>query len=249
MMRTSNPALNAQTFVGAPPIPATMEAMTIQGTVNRTGILLGLAAVAASFTWNMFWRVGDPSLVMPWMLGGAIGGFVVALVTIFKKEWSGVTAPIYAILEGLFLGAISAVFEAQFQGIVIQAVGLTFGTLFALLMAYKSGLIKATENFKLGVVAATGGIALLYLVSIVMGLFGAGIPYIHESGAIGIGFSLFVVVVAALNLVLDFDFIESGADHGAPKYMEWYAAFGLMVTLIWLYIEFLRLLAKMRSRR
>jgi uncharacterized YccA/Bax inhibitor family protein len=249
MMRTSNPALNAQTFVGVPPIPVAAQAMTIQGTVNRTGILLVLAVVAASFTWNMFWRAGDPSVVMPWMIGGALGGFVVALVTVFKKEWAGITAPVYAILEGLFLGAISAVFEAQFQGIVIQAVGLTFGTLFALLMAYKSGLIKATENFKLGVFAATGGIALLYLASMVMGFFGARIPYIHESGAIGIAFSLFVVVVAALNLVLDFDFIETGADRGAPKYMEWYAAFGLMVTLIWLYIEFLRLLAKLRSRR
>ncbi|MCI0409591.1 MAG: Bax inhibitor-1/YccA family protein [Acidobacteria bacterium] len=248
-MRTSNPALTAQTFVGVPPLPATMEAMTIQGTVNRTGILLVLAIAGASITWNMFWRAGDPSLVMPWMIGGALGGFVVALVTVFKKEWAGVTAPIYAIVEGLFLGAISGVFEAQFKGIVIQAVGLTLGTLFALLMAYKSGLIKATENFKLGVVAATGGIALLYLASMVMGFFGARVPYIHESGAIGIAFSLFVVVVAALNLVLDFDFIENGTDRGAPKYMEWYAAFGLMVTLIWLYIEFLRLLAKARSRR
>jgi uncharacterized YccA/Bax inhibitor family protein len=138
--------------------------------------------------------------------------------------------------------------EAQFPGIVIQAVALTFGTLFCLLLAYKSGLIKATENFKLGVVAATGGIALIYLATMVLGLFGIGIPYIHDSGLIGIGFSLFVVVVAALNLVLDFDFIETGAERGAPKYMEWYASFGLIVTLVWLYIEILRLLAKLRGR-
>ena len=179
---------------------------------------------------------------------GAIGGFAVALVTVFKKTWSAITAPVYALLEGLFLGGISAVFEARFPGIVIQAVGLTFGTLLCLLFAYKSGLIKATENFKLGIVAATGGIGMIYLVSIFFGFFGIQIPFIHESGIIGIGFSLFVVVIAALNLVLDFDFIESGSEMGAPRYMEWYAAFGLMVTLIWLYIEILRLLSKLRSR-
>nr|CEH54746.1 conserved membrane hypothetical protein [Xanthomonas citri pv. citri]CEJ22392.1 conserved membrane hypothetical protein [Xanthomonas citri pv. citri]CEJ26982.1 conserved membrane hypothetical protein [Xanthomonas citri pv. citri] len=139
-------------------------------------------------------------------------------------------------------------YEARFNGIVFQAVLLTFGTLFALLFAYRSGMIKATENFKLGVVAATGGIALVYLATIVLGLFGVRIPFIHDSGLIGIGFSLFVVVVAALNLVLDFDFIESGVEHGAPKHMEWYGAFGLMVTLVWLYIEFLRLLSKLQSR-
>jgi uncharacterized YccA/Bax inhibitor family protein len=148
----------------------------------------------------------------------------------------------------LFLGGISAKLEAVFPGIVIQAVGLTFGTLFGLLMAYKSGLIKATENFKLGVVAATGGIMLLYFVSIVLSFFGIGIPFIHSSGTFGILFSLFVVVVAALNLVLDFDFIEQGAEQGAPKFMEWYAAFGLLVTLVWLYLEILRLLSKLRSR-
>ena len=136
----------------------------------------------------------------------------------------------------------------MYPDIVFQAVSLTFGTLFALLIAYKSGWIKATENFKLGVVAATGGICMVYLVSIVMGFFGTTIPFIHESGWIGIGFSLFVIVIAALNLVLDFDFIEKGAEHGAPKYMEWYGAFGLMVTLVWLYIEILRLLAKLNSR-
>jgi uncharacterized YccA/Bax inhibitor family protein len=184
---------------------------------------------------------------MLYLIGGAIGGFVLALVTAFKKEWSPVTAPLYALVEGFFLGSISAIYNAQFEGIVLQAVMLTFGTLFALLFAYRTGLIKATENFKLGVAAATGGIFLIYLATIVLGLFGIKIPYIHESGIIGIGFSLFVIVIAALNLVLDFDFIESGVEAGAPKYMEWYGAFGLMVTLVWLYIEFLRLLAKLRG--
>jgi uncharacterized YccA/Bax inhibitor family protein len=173
---------------------------------------------------------------------------VVALVTIFKKSWAGVTGPIYALLEGLFLGGISAIFEARYPGIVIQAVSLTFGTLLVLLVAYTSRVIRPSENFKLGIVAATGGIALIYMASFVLGLFGVSMPYIHDNGLIGIGFSLFVVVIAALNLVLDFDFIENGASQGAPKYMEWYGAFGLMVTLIWLYIEILRLLAKLRRR-
>jgi uncharacterized YccA/Bax inhibitor family protein len=177
-----------------------------------------------------------------------IGGLIAALVTIFKKSWAGITTPLYALFEGLVLGGLSAIFEAQFPGIVLQAVGLTFGTLFCLLLAYSTRLIRATENFKLGVVAATGAIALIYLASFVLRLFGINIPYIHDGGLIGIAFSLFVVVVAALNLVLDFDFIESGAANGAPKYMEWYGAFGLMVTLIWLYIEMLRLLSKLRSR-
>ena len=181
-------------------------------------------------------------------MGGAIGGLVLALITVFKKEWSPVTAPMYALVEGLFLGAISAVFNAKFPGIVFQAVLLTFGTLFALLFAYRSGLIKATENFKLGVIAATGGIALLYLASFVLGFFNINVPVIHDSGWLGIAFSLFVVVVAALNLVLDFDFIETGVAQRAPKYMEWYGAFGLMVTLVWLYVEFLRLLSKIQQR-
>ena len=176
------------------------------------------------------------------------GGLILALVTTFKKEWAPVTAPLYALVEGFFLGAISAMYELRFDGIVFQAVALTFGTLGALLLAYRSGLIKATENFKLGVVAATGGIFLIYLVTFVLGFFGVNVPFVHESGLLGIGFSLFVVVVAALNLVLDFDFIESGVDAGAPKYMEWYGAFGLMVTLVWLYVEFLRLLSKLQSR-
>jgi len=193
--------------------------------------------------------VGEANpLLKPLMYGGAIGGFVLALICIFKKTSAPIVAPLYALAEGLFLGAVSAFFEIRFPGIVMQAVGLTFGTLFALLMAYRSGLIKATENFKLGIVAATGAIALLYLVNMGMRLFGfEGMGFIHEGGTVGIIFSLVVVTIAALNLVLDFDFIENGVEHGAPKYMEWYAAFGLMVTLVWLYLEMLRLLSKLRS--
>jgi uncharacterized YccA/Bax inhibitor family protein len=179
---------------------------------------------------------------------GLVGGFICAIVTVFKKEWSPVTAPLYALLEGLALGGFSAIFEMRYPGIGIQAVGLTFGTLFALLVVYRSGMIRVTQKFRLGVFAATGGIALFYILEMVLGFFGVQFTSINGSGAIGIGFSLIVVGIAALNLVLDFDFIEQGVQHGAPRYMEWYGAFGIMVTLVWLYIEILRLLSKMRSR-
>ena len=247
MMRTANPALNNKTFQEIGTVGGS-ESMTLQGTVNKTGFLLLLVIASASYTWSLFLeqRIDEMTL---WMVGGAIGGFIAALVTVFKKEWAPFTASIYALAQGLFLGALSATMEARFEGIVIQAVALTFGTAGCLLIAYKAGFIKATENFKLGVFAATGGVGLIYLATIILGFFGIQIPYIHESGLIGIGFSLVVVIIAALNLVLDFDFIEKGAEQGAPKFMEWYAAFGLMVTLIWLYIEILRLLSKLNSRR
>ena len=240
-MRSGNPALKATTFTQAPSLGSD-KVMSIQGTVNKTFLLLLITVFSASWVWD------NPARFLPFIWLGVIGGFIVALVTVFKKELSPITSPIYAFVEGLVLGAISAIFERSYPGIVIQAVALTFGTLFCLLMAYKSRLIKVTENFKLGVVAATGGIFLIYLVSFIMGFFGKTIPFIHESGLIGIGFSLFVVIIAALNLVLDFDFIEKGAEYGAPKYMEWYGAFALMVTLIWLYLEILRLLSKTRRR-
>lgn len=242
-MRSGNPVLKSDTF----DIPTSGERMTLSGTVNKTAILLALCFCTAMYSWGKFYsNPENPAAVLPLIWGGAIGGLVLALVTVFKKEWAGITAPLYALAEGLFVGGISGFYEARYPGIVIQAVGLTFGTLAVLLMAYKSGLIKATENFKLGVVAATGAIALLYLVNIVMSFFGKSIGFIHEGGLFGILFSGFVVVIAALNLVLDFDFIEQGAEQGAPKYMEWYGAFGLTVTLIWLYLEMLRLLSKLR---
>jgi uncharacterized YccA/Bax inhibitor family protein len=244
LMKTSNPALSANTFRFDR--TDTGESMTISGTVNKTGILLICAVATAAWSWNRF-TVAPETAALPLMIG-AIGGFVVALVTIFKKEWAPATAPLYALLEGLVLGSVSAMYEARFHGIAIQAVGLTFGTLFALLLAYRAGVIRATEKFKLGVIAATGGIAIFYLAQFVLGFFGVHFAAINGSGAIGIGFSVVVVIVAALNLVLDFDFIETGASSGAPKYMEWYAAFGLMVTLIWLYLEILRLLSKSRGR-
>lgn len=252
MMRSGNPALKDSTFLDLASgslVQGQGSTMTLSGTVNKTGLLLLLSVLTAAFAWSQIeFTAQGPVGAMPYLLGGALGGLVLALVTVFKKEWSPVTAPLYAIVEGFFLGAISAMYNHLYEGIVMQAVLLTFGTLFALLFAYRSGLIRATENFKLGVVAATGGIFLVYLASMVLGFFDIRIPMIHESGIVGIGFSLFVVVIAALNLVLDFDFIESGVEHGAPRYMEWYGAFGLMVTLVWLYVEFLRLLAKLQSR-
>jgi len=250
-MRSGNPALGQNTFLdigSGRVVSSSDQAMTLNGTVNKTGMLLLLIMISAMYTWSLYTGPESMSAITPLLLIGGIGGFIVALVTIFKKQWAPVTAPIYALLEGLLLGGLSAMMEARFPGIVIQAVGLTFGTLGALLMAYRSGLIRATENFKLGVVAATGGIFLLYMVNIVMGFFGHSIGFIHESGWMGIGFSAFVVVVAAMNLVLDFDFIENGVESGAPKYMEWYGAFGLIVTLVWLYLEILRLLSKLQSR-
>ena len=254
-MRSGNPALKDTTFLdlgSGTIVSGNAGAMTLNGTVNKTGMLLVITLAGAMFSWSQAatpLASGDTGTLMPMALGGAIGGFIVALVTIFKKTWAPFTAPLYAGLEGLFLGAISAIFEMRYPGIVMQAVGLTFGTLAALLMAYRSGLIKATENFKLGVVAATGGIALLYLVNIGMRLFGfEGMGFIHEGGTVGILFSVGVVSVAALNLVLDFDFIENGVEQQAPKYMEWYAAFSLLVTLVWLYLEILRLLSKLQSR-
>jgi uncharacterized YccA/Bax inhibitor family protein len=244
-MRTTNPVLTDSTFIGTRGMAAG-AAMTVQGTVNRTAVLLAILLCASSWVWG---RAAAGAPVQAYVLGGIIGGLIAALVTVFKKTWAPVTAPVYAGLEGLALGGISAVFEQQYPGIVIQAVALTFGTLAALLTAYTSRLIPVTQNFRLGVVAATGGIALVYFVSFILGFFGVRVPFLYDASPLGIGISVVIVIVAALNLVLDFDFIERGAAGGLPKHMEWYAAFGLMVTLVWLYIEILRLLAKMRSRR
>lgn len=248
-MRTSNPALSSTTFSGLGRVARTEETMSIQGATNKTLLLLLCVCLTAGWTWSIFFNASrNPAAVMPLVLVGAIGGFILALVTIFKPVWAGITAPIYALLEGLVIGGVSSFAEAQFPGIVVQAVGLTFGTCLALLLAYKSRLIQATEGFKRGIVAATGGIFLFYVISMVLGLFGVRIPLVFGAGPAGIIFSLIVVTIAALNLVLDFDFIEQGAAQGAPKYMEWYGAFALMVTLIWLYIEILNLLMKLRSR-
>ena len=243
MRRSGNPALSKRTFNNLK--STTGEVMTLDGTVNKTAMSLAILLFAAYYTYS--------NAIMDYVLIGLIGGFIVALVTIFKKEWSPITVPIYAVLEGLYLGGVSKIFGNMFEpGIVPQAICLTLGILIALLFAYKTKIIKVTENFKLGVFAATAGILVVYLISILMSAFGGrGLPIMDptNTSVISIGFSLFVVGIASLNLVMDFDFIEQGVENGAPKYMEWYGAFGLLMTLIWLYLEILKLLAKTSSRK
>lgn len=245
MFRSTNPVLKESAFAGQ---LATGDTMTIQGTVNKTGVLLLCVVVTSAYTWGLS-HSDRPEAAIPWMIGGAIGGFIMALVTTFKKEWSPISAPIYALLEGFFLGGISAYFERAYPGIAVRAVTLTFAVLLVLLLAYKTGLVRATRGFKLGIIAATGGIALVYGINMIMSLFfHTQMSFLYSSSPLGIGISLFIVVIAALNLILDFDMIENAARMGAPRYMEWYGAFGLMVTLIWLYMEILRLLSKLRRR-
>jgi len=238
--RSGNPVLSKKTFINT---ISDDNQMTIEGTVNKTAISLLLLVGTGYLTFDVI----NPVL----LIGSGIGGFILAIVTVFKKEWSPFTVPVYAVLEGAMLGGISYMYNSLYNGIVTNAILLTVGILVSLLIAYRSGYIKATENFKLGIFAATGGIAIVYLANFIMGFFGSGLGVmsINNASPLSIGFSIVVVIIAALNLVLDFDFIEEGAEKGAPKYMEWYGAFGLLVTLIWLYLEILRLLAKLNSRR
>tara|TARA_B100000029_G_scaffold165391_1_gene161556 strand:+ start:288 stop:1031 length:744 start_codon:yes stop_codon:yes gene_type:complete len=240
-LRSGNPALTKNTFKNI--TFSDQDRMTLEGTVNKTIIALMLLLFSASYTYSN----ANTSLI--WF--GFIAGFILALVTIFKKQWAPYTVPLYAIFEGLALGGISYIYTNMYTGIVQQAIFLTFGIFGSLLFAYKTRLIKPTENFKLGIFAATGGIFLVYFISFIMSFFGGGLSIMNpmNSSLMSIGFSLFVVVIASLNLVLDFDFIEEASEQGAPKYMEWYGVFGLLVTLIWLYLEILRLLAKLNSRR
>ncbi len=252
--KSSNPAFAKANFTS---YTATQGVMTMQGTMNKSILLLLLVVVAASFTWNMVFQ-GNTS-VGGIMTTGLILGFIFSLVTIFKKEWAHITAPLYAVFQGLFLGGLSAFIEASFlvtetgaattqSGIVMKAVALTFAVFLLMFLLYRNQIIKPTKKFILGVVAATGAIALLYFVNLIMGLFGVNIPFLHSGGPIGIVVSLVIVAIAALNLILDFKFIEDGVQQEAPKFMEWYAAFGLMLTLIWLYIEILRLLSMFANR-
>lgn len=244
-MRSGNPALSSDTFsnVGR---QSSSGRMTLSGTVNKSVIMLALLMIAAFFTWNMAAEGGN---VFGLIGIAAILGFVVAMVTSFVKKISPVTAPIYAILEGVVLGGISAYYETLYNGITQQAVLLTFGVFAGLLLAYKSGWIRVTNNFRLGVFAATFGIMIMYLLSFVLSFFGIQIPYLHDASPIGIAISVVIVIVASLNLVLDFDYIEEGAQRGAPKYMEWYSSMALMITLVWLYLEIIRLLSKIYSNR
>jgi uncharacterized YccA/Bax inhibitor family protein len=245
LIRSNNPVLKERAFTGQ---AMTGEAMTIQGTVNKTGLLLLFVVVAAAWTWGMA-HSETPGTAYPWVFGGMVGGLVVGLITSFKANWAPFLSPVYAVFEGLFLGGISAVLDIRYPGVAIQAVSLTFAVMFVMLLAYKFQIIRATRGFKLGVIAATGGIFAAYLANFVMGFFfHRPLFSLYSNSLLSIGISLVIVIIAALNLIIDFDMIENAARIGAPKYMEWYGAFGLMVTLVWLYLEILRLLSKVRSR-
>jgi uncharacterized YccA/Bax inhibitor family protein len=247
IFKSGNPAMNV--FQNTITLPGA-GVMTERGTLNKFFLLSLLVMASASLTWKAFY---DGVNVTPWMLGAAILGFITALGIIFKKEWAPYLTPVYALLEGVFLGAISATYNNVFAktapGIVTQAVLLTFGAVIAMFFLYRFRIIRVTEKFRSIIFIATAGIAIFYLLSIVLRLFHVDIAFIHEGSMLGIGFSLFVVVIAALNLLLDFDMIEKGVAAGAPKFMEWYGAFGLLVTIVWLYLEILRLLGKLADRR
>ena len=247
--KSSNPALSIDTFAKVAQTGENVsEYMTIEGTVKKIGILTIFVLIGFLFTWNLFNSLQDFDLIQPYVIGGAISAFIFAIIIIFRKKTAPYLAPTYCILQGVALGGLSAFMESVFQGIVVQAVILTVGILFSLLLIYKFSIIQATENFKLIIASATAGIAIYYLIALLGNFIGFQLPYIHENTTVGIIFSLFVVIIAALNLVIDFDFIEKGEECKAPKYMEWYGAFGLMVTVIWLYLEILRLLGKMKKR-
>ncbi len=252
LTKSSNPVFKEQVFRKG--YTASEEVMTVNGTINKTALMLLLVIAGALFTWNKFFEAiivnpeAGSAAVLPWLAVGGIGGIIAALVTIFRPQSSAISAPVYAVFEGLFLGGLSAIFESMYTGIVMRAVALTLAVFFAMLFLYRSGIIKVTKKFMMGVFAATAGIALVYLVGFIGSMFGAPMSFLYGNSNLSIGFSLVVVAIAALNLVLDFSFIEKASNSGAPKYMEWYGAFGLMVTLIWLYLEILRLLSKLASR-
>ncbi|KAA2245546.1 Bax inhibitor-1/YccA family protein [Chitinophaga agrisoli] len=244
LFQSNNPVLKESTFQQAAMVQDG-SAMTLRGTVNKMAFLLAMVMAAAAYTWGVFYKNGN---IVPYLAIGAIGGFILALVIVFKRDWAPYLAPAYALCEGAFLGAISALYASKFEGIVLQAVGLTFGTFIAMLALYRFGVIRATQRFKAIIVTATAGIAVFYLIAMGLRFFNIEMPYLHDSSTIGIVLSLVIVAVAALNLILDFDLIERGIAGGAPKSFEWFAAFGLLVTLVWLYLEILRLLSKLNRR-
>lgn len=246
-MESRNPIMNENAFrkvssnntLDSDFIQVGANRMTVSGAVNKTLILSAIMLLTALYGYT------SPSSLMMW--GGAIGGFVVILIASFRPQMSPTLAPIYAALEGLFVGSISAVYAAMTDGIIFQAVSLTLGVLFAMLFIYKAGIIKVTNKLRTGVYMATGAIALVYVVNIVLSFFGISLPFLHDASPMGIGISLVIIGVAAFNLLLDFDNFEKGEAYGAPAYMEWFSAMGLLVTLVWLYIEILRLVAILSS--
>jgi uncharacterized YccA/Bax inhibitor family protein len=252
---TSNPAFSQDMFAGYEQVYGAQRSttMTVQGTAVKTFILLAIMGATATWAWN---QIASGDIAFGVIAISGIGGFITALITIFRPTAAPWTAPIYAAFEGVFLGAISQIIQIKYEdrypgagGIVMQAVSLTGGVLFVMMFVYATRLIRVTDKLRTGVIVATGALALVYVVSMLLRMFGFQVPMIYSAGLVGIGFSLFVVGLAAFNLLLDFDFIEKSAQHEAPKFMEWYGAFGLMVTLIWLYMEILRLLMKLADRR
>lgn len=248
MFNSSNPVFGRNIFANSARDFTGGNTMTVKGTMGKSLLMLALVILSASYTWKMFYGLETPNAAMGWMIGGAIGGLITGLIISFVPRTAGFLSPIYSVLQGLFLGAISAFFEQRFPGIVMNAVGLTLATAFLLFFIYRTGIIKVTNKLRVGIIAATGAIALFYLATWIIGMFGGNVSFMANSSTLSIGISVVVVIVAALNLLLDFDFIEQGEKAGAPKYMEWYGAFGLMVTLIWLYLEMLKLLAKLSRR-
>ena len=248
LFNSSSPALNDKTFEAARSASLSTDAvMTVRGTIHKTLLLLLLAVLGASYTWQMVVSAVNPGVATPYMVGGLIGGLIFSLIAIFRPRKSVWAAPLYAVCEGLCLGALSAMFNVESNGIVLQAVGLTFGVLFLMLVLYRTGAIKVTNKLRSGIIVATGAIALFYVATWIASIF-TPMTFLHDASPLSIGISLFIVIIAALNFLVDFDLIDRGAQMAAPKYMEWYGAFALMLTLVWLYLEMLRLLGKLNRR-
>ncbi|MES2006010.1 MAG: Bax inhibitor-1/YccA family protein [Bacteroidota bacterium] len=253
IFKSGNPTLTQKMFDKSLHLEATVQGtMSVRGTINKFGFLLLMIIAGAAYNWHLY-EQGQNSMVSTLMMVGIFGGLVTALIITFKPNWAGYLSPLYALLEGLFIGGISAIMNAAFAerypGLIMQAVGLTFGVALAVFLLYNFRVIRATEKFKSVIIASTLGIGLFYLLTMVLGFFGVNVSFMHDSSMLSIGISLFIVAIAALNLILDFDMIEQGAERGVPKFMEWYGAFGLMITLVWLYLEILRLLSKLSSNK
>lgn len=253
LFQSGNPTLS-QKFFNREAAAGYAEAMTVRGALNKFGFLLFMVIGGAAYTWHLFYS-GAPQSMQTWMYVGLFGGLISVIAISLKPVWAPYLAPAYGILEGLFLGGISAIlnetFAQKYPGLIMQAIGLTFGVAIAMFLLYNFRIIKATEKFKSIILTATFGIFIFYLITIVLGFFNVNLPFMSltDASPLGIGISLFVIAIAAMNLILDFDMIEQGANHGAPKYMEWYGAFGLLVTIVWLYIEILKLLSRFASRK
>ncbi len=239
--KTSNPVINEKALQkSAGTLVQGGETMTVSGAVNKTLFLTAILLLTTVYSYV------NPNPILMW--GGLIGGFIVVLISVFKPQYSNITAPIYAALEGFFIGGLSIAYASIYNGIIFQAVSITMAILFVMLFLYKSGIIKVTKSFRTGVIMATGAVALVYVVSMVLGMFGIQVPFLHQGGMIGIGISLVIIGIASMNLLLDFDNFEKGEQYGAPIYMEWFSAMGLLITLVWLYLEILRLISMLSGR-